>query len=263
MPLEHIFYNILLPFLVVGTMCFFLERRRAVNKNIRFFKSELDQDISFFFFNAAIFIPLSNFFLYPFIKNGLAPFVPFQFFDQYIQQQPFIFQIFLGMLIFDLITYWRHRFTHRYMWRFHSIHHNAQEMSWTTKHRLHPIDYFVATLFSILLLYLIGFSGQAIVVSGIIVMVFDYWNHCNFNFGFKSFLRFFLSSPQYHHWHHAAARQAMDKNFVVCFPFLDIIFGSYYYPIDRYPDKYGLMPQEQAATPKTVWGQFIHPFRRK
>lgn len=263
MTLEEIFQDVLLPVIIAGATCYFIERTNAVNKKIKFLKNEFGQDMSFFLFNASFLIPLSNFILLPVINDFLYPYFPYQFFDQHIRALPFMVQILLGVLILDFIIYWRHRFTHVFMWRFHSIHHNALEMSWSTKLRLHPVDFLVAILFNIVFLFFIGFSGEAIVISSAIITIVDYWNHCNFKFGFKSFLRYFFSTPQYHHWHHAAARAAMDKNFVVCFPFYDLIFGSYYYPVDQYPDKYGLSESEQEKVPQGILGQFLLPFKRK
>ena len=48
-----------------------------------------------------------------------------------------------------------------------------------------------------------------------------------------------IATPAFHHWHHSAEREAVDKNFAVHTPILDILFGTYYLP-DRWPTEYGL-----------------------
>jgi sterol desaturase/sphingolipid hydroxylase (fatty acid hydroxylase superfamily) len=70
-------------------------------------------------------------------------------------------------------------------------------------------------------------------------------------------VRYLLATPQYHHWHHSADR--VDVNFAVHFPFLDRLFGTYFYPKDRWPTGYGL-PGD--PVPKGYLAQFKYPFRR-
>jgi hypothetical protein len=48
-----------------------------------------------------------------------------------------------------------------------------------------------------------------------------------------------LATPAFHHWHHSAEPEAVDKNFAVHLPQLDWVFGTYYLP-DRWPNAYGL-----------------------
>jgi lathosterol oxidase len=45
------------------------------------------------------------------------------------------------------------------------------------------------------------------------------------NFGF---LKYVFVTPQFHHWHHSDNPKAYDKNFAIHFPFIDMIFGTYY-----------------------------------
>jgi len=46
----------------------------------------------------------------------------------------------------------------------------------------------------------------------------------------SSWLKYIIASPQYHRWHHAEKEEAWDKNFASIFPFLDVLWGTYYYP---------------------------------
>jgi len=69
-----------------------------------------------------------------------------------------------------------------------------------------------------------------------------------------------LASPYFHRWHHANDKRSYDKNFCVIFPFLDILFGSFYYPDNRIPDGYGLRVKEQKNFQSGLRGAFIYPF---
>ena len=44
---------------------------------------------------------------------------------------------------------------------------------------------------------------------------------------------------RYHHWHHAADKEAVDVNFAIHLPFIDRLFGTYHLPKDAWPKRYG------------------------
>ena len=54
-------------------------------------------------------------------------------------------------------------------------------------------------------------------------------------------------------------REGIDKNFAIHFPWIDKIFGTYYYP-DEWPESYGLDGEEIAPG---FLGQTIEPFTEK
>jgi sterol desaturase/sphingolipid hydroxylase (fatty acid hydroxylase superfamily) len=62
--------------------------------------------------------------------------------------------------------------------------------------------------------------------------------------------------PRFHHWHHTSQKEGIDKNFAIHFPWIDKIFGTYYFP-EHWPERYGLDKEEIA--PGFV-GQTIDPF---
>ncbi len=66
--------------------------------------------------------------------------------------------------------------------------------------------------------------------------------------------------PRYHHWHHTSQQEAIDKNFAIHFPWIDRIFGTHYYPEDKWPESYGL---DNEKLPPGFWGQALYPFVRK
>ena len=71
----------------------------------------------------------------------------------------------------------------------------------------------------------------------------------------------FLVQPRFHHWHHTAQKEAIDKNFAIHFPWIDRIFGTYYFPEGRRgPSAYGL---DDEKIPSGFWAQFFYPFRRR
>ena len=70
----------------------------------------------------------------------------------------------------------------------------------------------------------------------------------------------YLIFPRFHHWHHTSQKEAIDKNFAIHFPWIDKLFGTYYFPTDRWPDTYGL---HNETIPAGFWGQTFYPFTPK
>ena len=62
--------------------------------------------------------------------------------------------------------------------------------------------------------------------------------------------------PRYHHWHHTSQKEGIDKNFAIPFPWIDKLFGNYYFP-EEWPVRYGL---DGETIPPGFWGQTIDPF---
>jgi len=54
---------------------------------------------------------------------------------------PFWGQVAAYLLLSDFLLYWNHRLFHGdRLWRYHAIHHSAEEVDWTTAYRFHPVN---------------------------------------------------------------------------------------------------------------------------
>ncbi len=69
-------------------------------------------------------------------------------------------------------------------------------------------------------------------------------------------IEWLLVTPKYHHWHHADAPEAINKNYAVYLSFIDKLFGTQYNP-KNWPEGYGVIDGEP---PKTLFRQQLHPF---
>lgn len=247
--------------LAAGAVCYFVEKLRPAEPLTKFFKKDFRKEFGLAVFNALLAIPLLTFVLSISIVALLKNFVPYQALDEVLNAWPLVLQILLALLIIDFSTYWRHRFTHNYMWPYHSIHHSAEEITWLTSLRLHPVDLAAALLFDTVLLYFVGFSGQGIAAATVIGQVYNYFTHVNLNVKFGKPLCYVLASPHYHRWHHATDKAAYDKNFCGMFSFLDVIFGTYYEP-DTLPPAYGLSPRDQKEVPPGLFAHIVLPVKK-
>ena len=176
-----------------------------------------------------------------------------------IARMPWLLQFFLSIVVADVAEYLIHLALHKvpFLWRFHAVHHSSKALDWIAGSRSHFVDDTLVRGF-ILVPLMLGFSQTIILAYLIFVTIHATWTHCNFGPSAK-WLEKFLVMPRYHHWHHTSQKEGIDKNFAIHFPWIDKLFGTYYYP-DEWPEHYGLDGEEIA---RGFFGQTIEPFTPK
>jgi sterol desaturase/sphingolipid hydroxylase (fatty acid hydroxylase superfamily) len=164
-----------------------------------------------------------------------------------------------AFLIAELCGYWAHRATHAVpiLWRFHRVHHSIQEMDWLAAGRLHPIDQAFTRSCIVLPLVALGFT-KATFGAFLVFLTFQaLFIHANVRFRLGP-LRWLISTPEFHHWHHSADPAAYNSNFAGEFPVLDLLFGTLHLPSGTRPEKYGI----EETAPNGYLAQLIWPMRR-
>ncbi|HEX3105781.1 MAG TPA: sterol desaturase family protein [Terriglobales bacterium] len=176
-----------------------------------------------------------------------------------IARLPWLLQFFFAVVVADICEYFIHLALHKvpFLWRFHAIHHSSKALDWIAGSRSHFVDDTLVRGF-ILVPLMLGFSQGIIFAYLIFVTLHATWTHCNFRLSAR-WLEKFLVMPRYHHWHHTSQKEGIDKNFAIHFPWIDKLFGTYYYP-DEWPERYGLDGEEIAPG---FLGQTIEPFTPK
>jgi len=176
--------------------------------------------------------------------------------QEFIARMPWLLQFFLAIVVADIAEYFIHLALHKvpFLWRFHAIHHSSKALDWIAGSRSHFVDDTLVRGF-ILAPLMLGFSQSIILAYLIFVTLHATWTHCNFGPNAK-WLEKVLVMPRYHHWHHTSQKEAIDKNFAIHFPWIDKIFGTYYYP-ETWPERYGLDGEEIAPD---FLRQTIDPF---
>ena len=178
----------------------------------------------------------------------------------WVTSQPIVVQAVEAMVVADLAQYWAHRAFHQVplLWRFHQVHHSCVVLDWLAGSRLHLVDIVVTRGLSFVPLYVLGFAPAAVYAYLVFVSFHAVFIHANVRFRFRA-LDGLLVTPRYHHWHHAAHAEAVDRNFAVHLPVIDRLFGTAYLPADRWPEVYGIagnpVPEHYAA-------QLTYPFSR-
>lgn len=174
---------------------------------------------------------------------------------------PGVAQFALLILVADFTQYWVHRAFHAVpaLWRFHAVHHSAEQMDWLAGSRLHLVDVAVTRGLTYVPIYVLGFADGPLFAYLVVVSAQATFIHANVRFTFRP-LRYVVATPQFHHWHHAADAEAVDKNFAVHLPLLDVLFGTAHLP-DRWPAAYGI--SGGTPPPEGYWRQVLWPFRSR
>jgi sterol desaturase/sphingolipid hydroxylase (fatty acid hydroxylase superfamily) len=146
------------------------------------------------------------------------------------------------------------------LWRFHAVHHSANDIDFLVNTRAHPFDIVLGRLCGIVPLYVLGLAGPTGAIgAGMPVLVvflgtvWGYFIHSNLRLRFGP-LAWVVSTPAFHHWHHAFS--PTDKNFASLLPVLDRVFGTYHAPPNGWPVHYGTNDPIPASLPE----QLVHPF---
>jgi sterol desaturase/sphingolipid hydroxylase (fatty acid hydroxylase superfamily) len=173
---------------------------------------------------------------------------------------PLVAQVPLLMLVADFTQYWVHRTFHAvpFLWPFHAIHHSAEEMDWLAGSRLHLVDVILTRGLTYVPIFVLGFSNAALMVYVFLVAAQATFIHANVRWQFRA-VRRLVATPAFHHWHHSADREAVDKNFSVHTPIWDLLFRTYYLP-DEWPTRYGLSGRRDV--PSSWIKQLTYPLAR-
>lgn len=124
--------------------------------------------------------------------------------------------------------------------------------------RIHLADAVVTRALAFVPLYVLGFAEPAVYAYLVFVSFHAIFVHANVRFDFGRLERV-IGTPRFHHWHHAADADAVDKNFAIHLPVIDRVFGTLHMPGDRWPTAYGIAGN---PVPEAYWRQLTYPFTR-
>jgi sterol desaturase/sphingolipid hydroxylase (fatty acid hydroxylase superfamily) len=176
-----------------------------------------------------------------------------------VRRQPLLLQVLEVLLLGDVVGYWMHRLFHgRRLWRFHAVHHGSRDLDWLSAVRLHPVNDVVGRVAQVIPVLLLGFSPTLLAAYVPFLTFWAIFIHANVPWSFGP-LRYVIATPAFHRWHHTSEEEGLDKNFAGLFPFLDLLFGTFYMPADRRAQRFGLAGE---SVPEGLVAQLLYPFRR-
>ncbi|HEY2048432.1 MAG TPA: sterol desaturase family protein [Caulobacteraceae bacterium] len=127
----------------------------------------------------------------------------------------------------DFAYYWFHRFEHRFLWRWHAVHHSPRELHGLSAYH-HPAESLLQTLFWSVPMGLLMPDPFGPPLLFMITGTWNHYVHSNTALGLPG--RAFLADNRFHRIHHSLAPEHWDRNFGVIFPWWDMLFGTAWMP---------------------------------
>ena len=173
-------------------------------------------------------------------------------------------RVLVGAVVLDALAYWLHRFSHEvaFLWRFHKVHHSSAQLDWVSGLRVLPLDgAFLAPPF--VFLVAAGIPLRATGALAVLQLLVGLFLHANVRWRLRPLQRV-VATPEFHHWHHANEPDALNHNYSALLPVWDIIFGTWFMPSARRPQRYGIdepMPTGFVAQLRRPWQGLPRPGR--
>ncbi|GAB1844473.1 sterol desaturase family protein [Achromobacter xylosoxidans] len=224
------------------------------------FRGEWQVDMKHFLFNhlsvGAVLLCI-NFFVHRLFS--WAAYEPLQ---EAIQSLPYLAELFVAVLVADLVQYAAHRAYHEvpFLWRIHAVHHSTRTLDWLAGSRLHIVELLITRVAVLGVLFALGFSKPVLDAYIIIVGFQAVLIHSNVKLPW-GWLRYVIVTPDFHHWHHSSDTEAIDKNYAAHLSFIDYLFGTAVRGTGkRLPENYGILDNDM---PGTFLAQQAYPFRKR
>jgi sterol desaturase/sphingolipid hydroxylase (fatty acid hydroxylase superfamily) len=171
---------------------------------------------------------------------------------------PFWGQVVINVVVSDFLLYWVHRIFHgAKFWRFHAVHHSAEEIDWTTAYRFHPVNLWLGSFLVTAIMLYLGVSPSVL----LFLVAFDTataaFVHANLNWTLGP-LKYVVATPVFHRWHHTRLVEGSNSNFGALFSCWDLLFGTFRMPERELPSRYGI---DHDGYPQNFVGQLVEPFR--
>jgi sterol desaturase/sphingolipid hydroxylase (fatty acid hydroxylase superfamily) len=171
---------------------------------------------------------------------------------------PLGLQLVLMILVEDLFRYWLHRSAHehKFLWRFHAVHHSPKKLYWLNVGRFHPVDKGLQFLLDTLPFVVLGVSPELMALYFVFYGVNGFFQHCNIDLRL-GWLNAVFSSPELHRWHHSRKISESNHNYGNNTILWDWVFGTRFHPRDREVGALGLL---NPAYPEAFGAQMRAPF---
>ena len=142
----------------------------------------------------------------------------------------------MAAVIHDFFFYWCHRIQHRWLWRWHAVHHSIEELNAVNSYH-HPSEAIVQLLLiQIPLSLLVSVAHPASAIVGFILSCHVVWIHSPTRITLGP-LGPLIVDNRFHRIHHSLESRHFDKNFGAFTTVWDRLFGTCHMPAhDEWPE---------------------------
>ncbi len=244
--------------IIIGAICFTLERFFPRDKNNALFTKDTAHNFTYFIFNEYVIVTVVAFIQYQVIRDTFYK-LDLPSINIFVHSS-FAVKAIVGFLLFDFLQYFVHYLAHvvRPLWDIHKLHHSVLKMNFTADWRFSWMETLVFYAVSDTLLLALGFPEHLIGIFKIISLYHVTFAHCNIKFKWH-FLSKLIVTPHFHLWHHAHYMHTpVSQNLGGSLTIWDKIFKTYYSP-DHCPDELGFA-EMKIDYPKNIFKRMFYPF---
>ena len=164
----------------------------------------------------------------------------------------------LGLLLYDFLFYWAHRWGHtiNVFWGSHIVHHQSEDFNLGVALRQSWFNSFIEA-FVFLPLPLLGFEPIVMLTIAGVDTLYQFWIHTEAINKMPRWFEYIFNTPSHHRVHHGRNDKYIDKNYGGMFIFWDRLFGTFIDEAER-PD-YGIVTGLDSWNP--VWANlhyYVH-----
>jgi sterol desaturase/sphingolipid hydroxylase (fatty acid hydroxylase superfamily) len=139
-------------------------------------------------------------------------------------------------VVHDFFFYWYHRAQHRWLWRFHAVHHSIRDLNAVNSYH-HASEAIVSlVLNTIPVSLLVADPSSALPFVALALWLHVVWIHSPTRAHLGP-LRVVLADNRFHRIHHSLEERHFDRNFGAFTTLWDRLFGTAHFPErDEWPD---------------------------
>ena len=154
--------------------------------------------------------------------------------SSFVHDRPFWLQAVAALLMAEVWVYASHRLSHKsnFLWKFHSVHHTVEEMTWSASSRQHPVDFLLIIVGANLPALIIGIDLRSIALLVFLERVYTVLLHSNLKLDYGPFSKV-IASPSLHKMHHQP--DGHRHNYAGILSLIDTIANTYQSPTTEKP----------------------------
>jgi sterol desaturase/sphingolipid hydroxylase (fatty acid hydroxylase superfamily) len=144
--------------------------------------------------------------------------------------------VLVAAVINDFFFYWCHRIQHRFLWRWHAVHHSIRDLNAVNSYHHASEALMSLLLYAVPTSLIVSDAGVAVPMIGLVMWLHIVWIHSPTRANFGPLRAWFVDN-RYHRIHHSLEEHHFDKNFGAFTTLWDRLFGTHYAPApDEWPE---------------------------
>ena len=169
-----------------------------------------------------------------------------------------LFAVLVAGVVNDFFFYWCHRIQHRFLWRWHAVHHSIRDLNAVNSYHHVSEALMSLILYSVPTSLIVSDAAAAVPLIGLVMWLHIVWIHSPTRAHFGPLRAWFVDN-RYHRIHHSLEERHFDRNFGAFTTLWDRLFGTHYAPEPgEWPDV-GLAGTDE---PAGVRDWLVQPLRR-